>query len=259
MKQSVWSFQSRTTATRMDWQDVTARTGENGLAIARLGTDDKAMSVVLYEMAHSPFCIPVLEILRASGATFERREVPNWDRSEILRLTNGAYYQVPVVVHDGRIVFESGAETQDVARYLDRMFAGETLFPPALEGLQSIVINFLENDVEGTTFKLVDPAYIDSIPDVAARGMVTRHKERKFGRGCVEEWRRTAPTLRAKADELLHRFELTLRHSQFLFGAQPVYSDFLLLGILGNLTFRGYNDLTPEQSALRRWMEEMRK
>ena len=215
------------------------------------------MSVVLYEMAHSPFCIPIAQILRAAGTPFERREVPNWDRSEILRLTDGAYYQVPVLVHNGRIVFESGADTQDVARYVDATFAGSALFPAPLDGMQRIVIDFIENEVEGRTFKLVDPRYLDSIEDVASRGMVIRHKERKFGRGCVEEWRRTAPLIRAEADGLLARFEMTLRHSPFLFGAQPVYSDFLLFGILGNLTWRGYNALSSEQSALRRWVAEL--
>jgi glutathione S-transferase len=215
------------------------------------------MAVVLYDMAHSPFCIPAAEILRAAGVTCERREIPNWDRSEILRLTNGAYYQVPVLAHDGNVVFESGTETQDVAHYLDRTFAGGNLFPTPLDGLQAIVIDFLENEVEARTFKLVDPSYIDSIKDVAARGMTIRHKERKFGRGCVEDWRRNAAGLRREADALLDRFEITLRHSRFLFGNQPVYSDFLLLGILGNLTFRGYNELSSEQRALSRWKKEL--
>jgi glutathione S-transferase len=63
--------------------------------------------------------------------------------------------------------------------------------------------------------------------------------------------------LRREADALLDRFEITLRHSRFLFGNQPVYSDFLLLGILGNLTFRGYNELSSEQRALSRWKKEL--
>jgi glutathione S-transferase len=218
----------------------------------------KGMPVILYEMAHSPFCIPAAEILRASGVPFERREIPNWDRSEILRLTDGAYYQVPVLDHDGTLVFESGADTQDVARYLDRAFARGALFPPHLDGMQSIVLDFIENEVEARTFKLVDPSYIDAIPDVAARGMTIRHKERKFGRGCVAHWRRDAAALRAESDALLDRFEITLRHARFLFGDGPVYSDFLLLGIVGNLTWRGYNQLSPErQSALGRWREEL--
>ena len=201
------------------------------------------MGVTIHQMAHSPFCIAITRALDACGVSFETREIPNWDRSEILRLTDGAYYQVPVLVHDGRVVIESTPESQDIARYVDATFAGGKLFPARLEGLQAIVIDFIENEVEGHTFKLVDPSWIASLDDVVARGMVIRHKERRFGRDCVEEWARTAAQIRAEADRLLERFEVTLRHSPFVFGELPVYSDFLLFGILGNLTYRGYNRL----------------
>ena len=216
------------------------------------------MPTLIYEMAHSPFCIPITQMLYASGVQFEKREVPNWDRSDVIRVTGGTYYQVPVLVHDGRAIFESRSDSQDVARYVDRTFAGGVLFPKRLDGMQAIVCDFLENDVEGRTFKLVDPHYIDSIEDVVARTMVVRHKERKFGRGCVEQWRSDAAALRAEADDLLERFEITLRHSPFIFGEAPVYVDFLLFGIIGNLTFRGFNRLGEGQGALAAWNERMR-
>ncbi|MEP6673445.1 MAG: glutathione S-transferase family protein [Chthoniobacter sp.] len=217
------------------------------------------MSLTIYEMAYSPFCIPITAALRACGVDFERREIPNWDRSELLRLTNGAYYQVPVLVHDGRIVTESSGQSEDIAHYVDQHFAGGRLFPERLDGLQQIVIEFLSDDVEFNTFRLLDPHTLDHIGDPVARGLFLRHKERKFGRGCVEQWRREAPAIRAEADRLLARFETTLRHSPFLFGAAPVYSDFLLYGMLGNLTYGGHNRLNPEQDALSKWFEKMGK
>jgi len=108
---------------------------------------------------------------RACGTEFETREIPNWDRGEILRLTGGAYYQVPVLVHDGRLVYESGADTIDVARYVDATFAAGRLFPERLEGLQALAIEFIENELEARTFKLVDIHYLPTIVDVAAHGM----------------------------------------------------------------------------------------
>jgi glutathione S-transferase len=163
-----------------------------------------------------------------------------------------------VLVHDGRPIFESRSDSQDVARYVDTTFAGGALFPERLDGMQAIVIDFLENEVEARTFKLVDPHYLDGIDDVVARTMVVRHKERKFGRGCMEQWRRDTPMLRAEADALLERFEITLRHSSFVFGDAPVFTDFLLFGIIGNLTFRGFNHLADGQHALAAWNERMR-
>jgi len=212
------------------------------------------MSLTIYQMAYSPFCIPITAALRASGAAFETREIPNWDRTELLRLTDGTYYQVPVLVHDGRVVIESGTDSEDIARYVDTHFAGGRLFPERLDGLQRIVIEFLSDDLEFHTFRLQDPHTLDRIADSIARGLFLRHKERKFGRGCVEQWRRDATLIRAEADRLLHRFEITLRHSPFLFGDAPVYSDFLLSGILGNLTYAGHNPLRPEQDALAKFV-----
>ena len=215
------------------------------------------MSTTVYEMAHSPFCIPITAALRACDVEFTTREVPNWDRSELLRLTNGAYYQVPLLEHEGRLIFESGAGTQDVARYVDATFARGRLFPARLEGLPSIVIDHIENEIEARTFKLVDIHYVPAIADVAHRGMVVRHKERRFGRGCVEQWRADASQIRAEADVLLARFDSTLRHSAFVFGETPVYADFALLGIIGNFTFRGWNTLAAGQIALADWRERL--
>jgi glutathione S-transferase len=208
------------------------------------------MSLTLYEMEYSPFCIPIAAALRACGVDFARREIPNWDRSELLRLTDGAYYQVPLLVHDGRAIYESSAESEDVARYVDVHFARGQLFPARLEGWQPIVLEFLSDDVEFHTFRLLDPHNLDGIHDPVARGLFLRHKERKFGRGCVEQWRRDAAAIRAQCDRLLERFEITLRHSPFLFGDAPVYCDFLLYGVLGNLTYRGHHTLHASQSAL---------
>jgi glutathione S-transferase len=219
---------------------------------------NSAMSLKVLQFAHSPFCIPITAALRSCGVAFETQEVSNADRSEILRLTDGAYYQVPVLLHDDRVIYETGVSSQDVARYVDREFAGGRLFPERLDGLQAIVIDFLEDDVELETFRLADPHYLETITDVAERGMIIRHKERKFGRGCVEQWRASANEIRAAADRHLSHFESTLRHSKFLFGEAPVYGDFLLYGILGNLTFKSWNTLDPDsQSALIRWQKDL--
>jgi glutathione S-transferase len=211
------------------------------------------MSLTIYQMEYSPFCIPITAALRACRAAYEAHEIPNWDRSELLRLTNGTYYQVPLLVHDGQVVMESSADSEDIARYIDAHFAGGRLFPEALDGLQQIVIEFLSDQVELHTFRLLDPHNSDRINDPVARGLFLRHKERKFGRGCVEQWRRDAAQIRAEADRLLERFEITLRHSPYIFGKAPVYSDFLLYGILGNLTYGGHHALNERQIALAAW------
>jgi glutaredoxin 2 len=62
------------------------------------------MEVTVYEMEHSPFCIPVTQVLTALGIGFERVAVPNWDRSIVIEVTGGSYYQVPVLKHGDKVI-----------------------------------------------------------------------------------------------------------------------------------------------------------
>ncbi len=217
------------------------------------------MSIVVYQLSHSPFCIPITTALRACGADFETRDIPNWDRSEIIRRSGGAYYGVPLLEDAGRAIYESAGDSQEIAQYIDRTYAGGKLFPQQCAGLHEIVINHLENDVEGVTFRLADPFYLETIDDPVGKVMTIRHKERKFGKGCIEAWRRDAQAIRAEADHHLAHFEEALKNRRFLFGDQPVYADFLLYGIIGNFTWDGWNHLSDQQKNLQRWREELRE
>lgn len=215
------------------------------------------MSLTLYDLSHSPFCLPIKRLLEALNQPYGVVDVPNWDRRAVIELTKGAYYQVPVLVHEDRVLFETGGDTQDIARYLDQTFAGGRLFPAAQEGLQSILLTYLENDVEGATFRAADALYVDSITDLVGRTMVLRHKERKFGRGCVAQWKANIAGLRAEAESHFRRFDQILQHQPFLLGDAPVYADFLLHGIIGNYTWKNWNELPEEMAALKDWQTRL--
>ncbi|MEQ1859743.1 MAG: glutathione S-transferase [Chthoniobacteraceae bacterium] len=209
------------------------------------------MSVVLYHLPHSPYAIPVRQALIACSVSFEEREVPNADRSAIIRLTGGAYYQVPLLIHDGRAIYESTADSLDVARYVDSTWGRGRLFPEQSAAANLCLTEWLEDAVEARTFKLADIHWIPAIEDIVDRTMNIRHKERRFGRGCLDQWTRDAASIRADLDRLIARCEHTLRHTPFLLGPAPVYADFALFGVLGNLCHHGWNHLSAEQNALR--------
>lgn len=215
------------------------------------------MSLFLYDLPHSPYCIPVKRILDAAGVTYEVIDVPNWDRAKVIELTQGAYYQVPALKHGDRVIYETGADTQDVARYLDATFAGGRLFPAKYAGLQDILVDYLDNEVEGATFRATDVFYVPSVTDLVARTMLIRHKERKFGKGCVDQWRQQIDQLRAGAATHFARFDAMVQEKPFLLGDQPVYADFLLYGIIGNYTWKGWNSLPTELTALGAWRARM--
>ncbi|MBN8247132.1 MAG: glutathione S-transferase family protein [Verrucomicrobia bacterium] len=202
-------------------------------------------SVRLFQIPHSPFCLAIARALEACGTEFERVNVSNGNRAAIIELTRGSSYEVPVLEHGNQVVFESGPDSQDIARYVDRVFGGGRLFPDRWEGLQALMLPHLENDIEGVTFRLADIHFVPGIADPVERLMVQRHKERKFGRGCLDQWRRDREALMAEATRRLGPYDAMLKHMPFLTGDMPVYVDFLLHGILSNLTFQDWNPLPP--------------
>lgn len=216
--------------------------------------------ITVYQYEHSPFCIAITRLLRALGTPFETVNLANGNPRQVIELTGGAYYQVPVLLDQtGRAVYESASDSQDVAQYVDKHFAGGRLFPAALDGLQDLLLAHLENEVEGITFRIADPFVVDSIADPVERTLVVRHKERKFGRGCVEQWKQQRGSLLAAAQKVLAPYEKMLLHTPFLLGNTPVYADFLLFGILGNVTYGGHNTLPASLPALSQWEKRLRE
>jgi glutathione S-transferase len=209
-----------------------------------------ATGLVIYGIPHSPYCIALAEILDGLGLEFRMETVPAWDRREILRLTDGAYYEVPLLMDGDEAVFESGADSQDIVRHVDRSFVGGRLFPERLEGLHDLVLGYLENEVEAISYRLFDPFHVASFRDPAERGMVVRHKERKFGKGCVERWESNAPQLWEDVGRVLDPLGRMLGKSPFLLGREPVYADYLLSGILGNIVYGGFLKLPESWSGL---------
>lgn len=216
------------------------------------------MSVKVYQLEHSPYCIPITRALDALGVPFEAINVPNGDRRQIIELTGGAYYQVPVLTHDDKVIFESSPVSTDIAHYVNATFAGGRLFPAEHEGLQRIVIGHIENDIEGVTFKLIDPYYVASISDPVERVMIIRHKERKFGVGCEQAWAAGQDELLQAAGILLKPYDLMLERQPFLFGKAPVYADFALYGVLGNMTYKGHVHIPTSLPAVIAWQERMK-
>lgn len=216
------------------------------------------MSVTVIQFPHSPYCIPITRALGACGVGFDVENIPNGDRRRVIEVTGGEYYAVPVLVNGDDVVYESGGDSQDVARYVDRVFAGGRLFPDEHEGMQAILLPYLENEVEGLTFKMNDAFRLPLIDDVVERTMIIRHKERKFGAGCVDAWRRDAAAIRGQVNEHLGRFDSILRRRPFLLADVPVYADFVLYGVIGNYTYEGANGIDDKQVALASWRERMR-
>jgi len=211
--------------------------------------------IELIQFPWSPFCIVQRRILEYSGTPFKITNVPNGDRSYVWKVTRGRYYDVPVI-RDGRmVVFEVSEDSQVIAKYLDeKLHLG--LFPRQWEGLQNILWRYLENDVEGFTFRLNDIYYKEMVPK-SDELLFLRHKERKFGRGCIDLWRNQQKAFLKELKLKLIPCEQMLATRPFLLDLQPRFVDFNLFGMLGNFLYSGHYQIPPSLKNLHKWYRKM--
>ena len=88
--------------------------------------------------------------------------------------------------------------------------------------------------------------------------MLVRHKERKFGKGCLQEWTSHRKYLTTQFAELLMPIDNTLASFPFLLSDRPLFVDYDLYGVIENYLFNGKTKL-PNLKYLRRWHRAMNK
>jgi len=212
--------------------------------------------IELIQFPWSPFCLVQRRILEFSGDRFKITNLKHTgDRAPIWKLTKQRYYAVPVI-RDGRnVVFETGEDSQVIGKYLDQKLR-LGLFPAELEGEQSIIWRYIENEIEGLTFRLNDAHYGENVatPDQVS---YVRHKERKFGRGCLNQWLADNKLLQAQLADRLLPFEEMLAHRLFLLGARPRFIDFDLMGMLDNFLYSGHYKLPARHKQIQKWYRRL--
>lgn len=211
--------------------------------------------IELIQAAWSPFCIAQRRILEYGYIRFKTVDIRYTDRSLVWRLTKERYYGVPIIRDGKTVIFEVSEDSQVIAKYLDQKF-GLGLFPRQFEGLQAIVWRYIENDVEGVAFKLNDIYYKEFLPSDEEWAFL-RHKERKFGSGCIDQWRHQQESMVQQLAQRLTVFEQMLADRLYLLDGQPRFVDFDLFGILGNFLYSGHYKLPALHTRLKAWHERM--
>jgi glutathione S-transferase len=211
--------------------------------------------IELIQFPWSPFCIVQRRILEFSGVRFKTTNIPNGDRSRVWRLTKERYYAVPIIRDGKSVIFEVSDESQVIAKYIDARYR-LGLFPWELEGVQSIVWRHIESEVEALGFRLNDIYWQEILPAKERVGFL-RHKERKFGRGCLQDWKQQQKHLLARLEERLVPFEEMLLYKPYLLDHRPRFVDFDLFGMLGNFLYSGHYRLPAKHDRLKDWYRRM--
>jgi glutathione S-transferase len=213
--------------------------------------------IELIQFPWSPFCLVQRRILEYANVPFKITNVPNQDRSLVWRLTRHRYYGLPII-RDGRtVVFETDDDSQVIAKYINEKFQLD-LFPKSFRGVDRILWRFIEDQIEGPCFKLNDIYWEENVPK-AGRLAFLRFKERKFGRGCLEQWRARQAELISDLTQKLVPFETMLAERPFLLHSQAHFIDFDLWGMLANFLYAGHYQLPPIHTCLNEWFVRMSK
>jgi glutathione S-transferase len=212
--------------------------------------------IELIQFPWSPFCIVQRQLLEFSGARFKTTNLKlTGDRSFIWKLTKGRYYAAPVLKDGRNIIFETSEDSQVISKYLDQKLK-LGLFPAELEGEQSILWRYIENDIEELTFKLNDAHFREFVSKSDQLSYI-RHKERKFGRGCIDQWRAQQKLMQSQLATRLLPFEEMLSYRPFLLGDRPRFVDFDLYGMLGNFLFSGHYKLPANRAQISKWQRRL--
>jgi glutathione S-transferase len=212
--------------------------------------------IELIQFPWSPFCIVQRRILEFAGVKFKITNVPNGDRSLVWKLTKQRYYGVPIIREGKGVIFEIDDDSQVIAKYIDtKLQLG--LFPWDMEGLQMILWRYIENEIEGACFKLNDIYWREMVAPGDHLRFV-RHKERKFGRGCLDQWRDSKKDLLTQLEHRLVPFEEMLLHRPFLLDQRPRFVDFDLFGMLGNFLYSGHYKLPSRHTCIAKWYSRMK-
>ena len=210
--------------------------------------------ITLIQFPWSPFCITIRRIMDRHKIPHRVKNVSSHDRSAVIRATKGRGYTVPCLIDGKTAVADFTDFGQEVARYLDRKYR-LGLFPRDKEGIQAILARYIENQLEDIGFRVNDSYVLPALP-LVERVMQFRHKERKFGKGCVQQWARDRGKLIAEFAERLRPIDNMLAASPYLVANKPLFVDYDLYGILGDYLYNGKTKL-PALRNLQRWYRRM--
>jgi len=213
------------------------------------------MSLKLVQFPWSTYCMVTRAILRFGGIQHEIINIPPLDRSLPWRLSGHRSYRVPLLVDDDAPVVESDHDTQVIARYLDERFK-LGLFPAHLDGVQTILWRYIENEVEDPAFRLNDIYFREWLPeDEQLRHL--QYKERRFGPSCIDQWSRSQSALLDQLTDRLEPFEFMLAHHAFLLDESPRFVDLDLAAMLECFLWSGRYELPAKLPRVRDWHQRI--
>ena len=210
--------------------------------------------ITLYRFAYSCYARKVQAVLDLMKAEYQIREVPFGDRTELVTITNG-YVQVPVMVDDNDSVV---VDSRAICERLTMDPRGKWLVRNDAAGPIWAYSDWCDSQLEDVMFRLASPHIRCQFSSAADRAMFTFIKERKYGKGCVEEWERNHKQLIDQASQLLDPTRTTLASQGFIFGTRPSLADAALFGQFAMIETAGKQLPTKFGPEFTQWLQRLR-
>lgn len=187
--------------------------------------------IKLYRFPYSCYALKVQYLLDALNLDYTPVDVPFAERSELVELTGGRVV-VPALDHDGEVLVES----RDICHYLLGL-QEHTLMPESLEALIWAYSDWCDSTLEDVLFRLASPGIQDRFETPFEKALFAFIKERKFGAGCVDAWRKDEVALVSRAQALLAPTLAAIHRHGFVAGEQLTFADISLLGHLAMVAY----------------------
>lgn len=185
----------------------------------------------LLQFPYSPYAAKVRFSLAAKKLACDVVNVPYLDRRELVSLTGRV--MVPVLV-DGDVVVD---DSPRILAYLDERY-GPSLRGGPLGSLGLVVEQWADGPFEDAAFRLACPGLEarlgehDPGREQEARAMFRLVKERRYGAGCIDAWKRDQAKYSAQVLELLAPIVEAVKQRPFILGESLSLADVAVAGQL---------------------------
>ena len=205
----------------------------------------------LLQFSYSPFAAKVRSVLKLKGLACEVVNVPYLQRGELVRLTGGI--SVPVLDDGGTIVTDSAR----IVRHLEGKGGPSVYGDPLAVSLEQWADEFFQE----VAFKLACPgleALMGREQGDEAKALFRLIKERKYGSGALEQWKRDEAQWRAQTLELLQPVVETLKRRAWLLGDAASVGDAALAGQLTMVEFAFPDFVAEHVPTMSAWFAQLK-
>ena len=118
--------------------------------------------------------------------------------------------------------------------------------------------DWCDSTLEDVLFRIASPGIAEKFSTPFEKALFIFIKERKFGPGCVEQWRQAQPDLIQKAREVLQKTVESIAVNKYVAGETITFADINLLGHFAMVEYADPTLVSEISDVLPEYMQRIR-